>query len=61
MWLLVVLCAAVSCEADLIAVHRADTEESCRAYQATVHDEYGATSMCVRDVTLYDPLYEEFE
>lgn len=61
MWLLIVLCSSVSCAEDMSAIHREPTESRCIEQGRAQFPEFGVTWMCVRDRTLYNPLYEEFE
>jgi hypothetical protein len=54
MWLLVVLCVGVSCEADLAAVSAEFTEELCDARGEAINASHGATWLCVKDLQVQD-------
>lgn len=61
MWLLVVLCVHAACPSDLVGVYREASYEKCVDLGEQVYAETNITWMCVKDVSLYDPGYEEFE
>jgi hypothetical protein len=52
MWFLVVICASVSCETDLIAVHYEHTEALCKELGEEVYKEQKISWMCVKDLTV---------
>lgn len=60
MWLLIVLCTSVACDADLVAVHTEVTEKRCRELGNAVYAEMGYTFMCALDRTA-ERIWEEFE
>ena len=54
MWLLVVLCVSVSCEADLAAVSVEFTLKQCEAKGEAANAVTGATWLCVKDIHVED-------
>ena len=54
MWLLVVLCVSVSCEAELVAVSAEFTQKTCEAKGEAVNALNGATWLCVKDIQVND-------
>ena len=60
MWILVLICSSVSCDADLVAVHYEYTEQRCIELAESVYDDMGYAWMCVKDKTSLS-VWEEFE
>lgn len=54
MWLLVMLCASVACEADFYAVSAEFTEERCIAKGQAVYAAEDVTWLCIRDLQPVD-------
>ena len=60
MFLLIVLCTAVTCEFDMEAKAAYHTIHQCREALAAARTEYRVTGFCAKDLPI-NPLWENFE